>query len=200
MEIGCVCHKTCNNGWMQKVEDLNIPIVGAIMCDIAFMLDAEQQVAVSRWAVMKAMVQDAIETRARSMFYTLEERYAMRETQTIPANTRVWLGRCSRSTLYLDANDITLDMCAGKQTPKTASSCLNTIVVGHLAIQVFTVHVPEQYLGRPFEISTVGSGPWDNLLIPVWPVSELANWPPRLFLKDNGIQHLAARFSGGIRL
>ena len=171
------------------------------MQNIAISLNAEQQTAHARWAVMKSMVGDAIETRARSMFYTSEERYAMRETGTIPDNTRVWLGSYSRSTLYIDGNDIGLDMHAGNEIPELVNSCLHTIVVGYLVIQVFTIHVPEKYKGRPFEIKTVTEEPWDDILVTFRPVNRSTiSWPPRLFLKNTGIQRLAQRFSGGIRL
>jgi hypothetical protein len=92
--IKCVC-ETCNHGWMHDLEDLNIPIIGSMMEDNSMHLTLEHQRAVVRWAIKTSMVQDAIDTRNRKLFYTGPERFALRSNTSLPNYTSVWLGRSS---------------------------------------------------------------------------------------------------------
>jgi hypothetical protein len=201
IKIKCVC-KPCNQGWMHDLETLNIPIVGCLMEDVSMPLSSEQQSTVARWAVKTSMVQDAIHTRKRALFYTTLERAALRVDATIPPHTLVWLGRSSLRTLSIDGTDIGLDFHdTMTKIPEAANGYVSTIVVGHLALQIVTIHVPGKYYGRPFDIPCQVLGPWIDLLVPIWPVNATVNWPPRFFFRGmKGITKLADRLRGGIRL
>src|SRR6266700_7135246 len=52
--VKSVC-ATCNNGWMSCLETTNIPVIGAMMSDIAITLDRQQQESVAAWAMKPAM-------------------------------------------------------------------------------------------------------------------------------------------------
>jgi hypothetical protein len=186
LQVRCVCD-TCNKGWMNGLEKLNKPMIGCLMEDIALSLDQQQQDAVARWAVKTSMVQDAMATRNRQMFYTVSEHRALRSGSAIPENTAIWLGRYSLRTLSIDGYDVGLDFRdSGAEVSEPVNGCVSTIVVGHLMLQVLTVHVPEKYSTRPFDVTCTVSAPWDRLLIPIWPLSAQVNWPPPLFLKGSG--------------
>jgi hypothetical protein len=198
LEIRCVC-ALCNNGWMHDLEDLNIPIVGCLMEDMSVPLGFEQQSTVARWAVKTAMCQDAIDTRNRVLFYSTSERLALRSNTGIPSYTRIWLGRSSIKTLSASGADIGGDINDGNKVLEVVNGSVNTFVVGHLAIQVATLHAPAKYDGHPLDITPWISGPWDDLLIPIWPITETVNWPPPLTLMNSrgGIARLNERFNGG---
>ncbi len=196
----CVC-EPCNGGWMHDLEDLNIPIIGCLMQDLALPLNSDQQLAVSRWAVKTSMVQDAIDRRKRRLFYTASERVALRSNTALPAYTRIWLGRSSLKTLTADGVDIGVDINDGAKVLELADGCVHTFAVGHLAIQVASIHAPAQYDGRPFDVTPQVTAPWDDLLVPVWPINRAVNWPPRWTLVNSrGIRNLSQRFSGGTQL
>jgi len=187
---------------MHDLENLNIPIIGCLMEDIAMSLDAQQQATVARWAIKTAMVQDAIYTRTRSLFYNESERIAVKADSALPSDTIVWLGRSSLRTLSMDGFDLGLDFCGrNDEVPEPARSCVSTFVVGHLAIQILSIHVPEKYSGRPWEVRCPVAGPWDQLLIPIWPINIPAiNWPPSLYFREKGIDKLNKRLKGGRRV
>jgi hypothetical protein len=200
LQVRCVCN-TCNQGWMHDLEELNKPIIGKLLEGIAMSLDTTQQFTVARWAVKTSMIQDAMDTRNRQMFYTALEHTAIRSKSAIPENTAVWLGKYSLRTLSIDGYDVGLDFHdPDSKVPELVNGCVSTIVVGHLMLQVFTAHVPEKYSNRPFDVTCTVPGPWDRLLIPVWPVTVQVNWPPPLFLKGTGLDKLNGRLRGGISL
>jgi hypothetical protein len=199
IKIKCVC-QPCNRGWMHDLENLNIPIIGCLMEDIGIPLSSEQQTTVAKWAVKTAMVQDAIYTRKRELFYTGSERLAVRSNTGLPDYTSVWLGRSSLRTLTCDGTDIRVDINDGSKILETALGSVNTFCVGHLAVQVATIHAPEKYKGHPFDVTSHIAAPWENLLVPIWPVTDSAiSWPPSLTLAGRGLTKLADRFRGGVR-
>src|SRR5437867_1030127 len=101
-------------------------------------LDTSQQVLLATWAVKTAMVLDSTNTRERSAFYTEAECEQLRLTSTIPAHTRVWIGRSALNGLHADGTDVGLNGPDG--ATKIATGNASTFIVGHLALQVFTVH------------------------------------------------------------
>jgi hypothetical protein len=199
LEVRCVCN-TCNGGWMHDLEELNIPLIGCLMQDLALHLDRKQQQLIAKWAIKTSMVQDAIYTKSRTLFYTALEREAARRNTSLPEFTRVWLGRLSFSTLSADGFDIALTLHdRRREVSEPADGCVSTFVVGHLVLQIITVHVPEKYdRQRPFEMTTVIDAPWDDLLIPIGGTNAI-NWPPRLhFINGSGITKLNHRLRGGM--
>jgi len=184
---------------MHDLENLNIPIIGCLMEDKAMGLTIDAQRTIVRWAITKAMVQDAMDTRNRSLFYTEPERAALRSNTRLPVYTNVWLGRSSLKTLACDGFDLGVDIDDGTAVPEMADGCVTTIVVGHLAIQIATFHVPDKYTGRPFGIRHAIQAPWEHILVPLLASEGSVNWPPRFSLiGDEGIKGLNARFRGGI--
>jgi hypothetical protein len=68
---------------------------------------------------------------------------------------------------------------------------VTTIVVGHLAIQVFTVHVSPNYDDSNINLP-IKLGPWDQLLSLIWPTDRVAQWPPPLTFSQRGDFPIAA--------
>jgi hypothetical protein len=179
IKVKTVCG-TCNNGWMSALEGQCVPLVGSLVQDISTPLDDSQQSLLTAWALKTAMVTDSTNKTTRNLFYEKSEREKLRANYTIPERTKVWIGRASRSSLAAIGTDVWIDLAP---TPKVAKSSVTTIVVGHLAIQVFSIHVLPDHLQSEAAITAVQPKPgrWDESLLPVWPIgSRPIMWPPRL--------------------
>jgi hypothetical protein len=181
VRIKCVCRK-CNSGWMSQLEGRAKPIIGALMHDVSFTLDRTQQETVSAWVVKTAMILEATDMRTRTPCYTQHECEQLRLHSSIPTRSMGWLGRFSASGLLATGTDIWLDI---GEVPKAARGCVTTIVVGHLALQVLTAHIPQQYDGRAFDITCIGNS-WEDLLVDIWPTSLRVTWPPKLSFTNGG--------------
>ncbi|MGD0404603.1 MAG: hypothetical protein ABSB66_15565 [Candidatus Acidiferrales bacterium] len=178
LTIKTVCG-TCNNGWMSALEEKCIPIIGALVQDQSTPLDDSQKELLSAWALKTAMVTDSTNKR-REPFYERSERVKLRENYTIPDRTIVWIGRASKSSLAALGTDVWIDI---PPILKVAKSTATTIIVGHLVIQVFSIHVLSGHLQNDAAITAVQPkpGPWDDTLIPIWPIDgRRVVWPPKL--------------------
>jgi hypothetical protein len=171
--IKCVC-KSCNGGWMHDLEDESLPTISPLMHDISIRLNLERQNTIARWAVKTAMVGDAIDKKTRDGFYSREECEQLRLNSSLPERLFIWLGRYSRSSLGNFGTDMWIDF---PEVTKAGNGCVTTLIVGHLAIQVLAVHVRPEYSHRTIEINSK-PGPWNSILIPIWPSDSAVSWPP----------------------
>jgi hypothetical protein len=179
IKVKSVCG-TCNNGWMRLLETECIPLIGSLAQDISTPLDNSQQSLLAVWALKTAIVTDSTNKTTRNLFYEKEEREELRTDYTMPQRTKVWIGRAARSSLAAIGTDIWLDLLPSR---KVAKGSVTTIVVGHLAIQVLSIHVLPKYVVSEAAITAVQPKPgrWDESLVPVWPIgSRPAAWPPKL--------------------
>lgn len=189
--IRSVC-KTCNEGWLSELENASRPFIGALMRDISMTLNPPEQFTMALWAIKTAIVWESVIHKVRTSRYTEEQRHALRSASKIPRHTSIWLGRYSGSgVLGAFAHDIRYEMSeAGMMVDGQAS----TFLVGRLALQVYTVHVPSEY-----RIARIGiehkAGPWDRLLIKIHPSEGRTSWPPPHSLTN--LQTLAKKWSLG---
>jgi hypothetical protein len=179
----------CNNGWMSSLEATCIPLIGCLMQDISAPLDSSQQALLSTWALKTAMVLDSTNTRERTPFYEKSESEKLRVSSAIPDRTKVWIGRSSLSGLHADGTDVGIVAPDGT---KIANGNAATLIVGHLAVQVFVAHALPAHKDKPIDAITPRQGPWDDLLVQIWPVSSRSlTWPPRLTFTSSGTrQHI----------
>src|SRR5271157_4948213 len=122
------------------------------------------------------MVVDSVQGRDPSRrFYKRDECVNMRLNRSISARTRIWIGRSQLSAL--SAIGTLVGAFNPDRTAKMPGMVVN-IVVGHLAIQLFSFRVePEDPKINDPEPKP---GKWENLLIPVWPFKRgVLTWPPR---------------------
>jgi len=168
---------------MSRLEARIKPLVGSLMQDISAPLDAEQQKDVSLWALKTAMVVEATKSRDIARCYQHADCEQLRLNSSVPPRTKIWLGRFSGSGLLATGTDIWLNV---SEVPKAAHGCATTIIVGHLAIQVLTTHIPAKYDNETINVSCK-MGPWNELLIDVWSLADSVMWPPaRSFTNDGG--------------
>lgn len=182
---------------MKRLEIENTALIGEMMRDARMSLTANQQTSVATWALKTAMVLDDVETTSRGgHFYTREEAEALRVNGTIPVPTNIWIGRYSDSDLSADGTLVSLDV---PNRPKAATANISTFLVGHLAIQVATIHNDPQHGELVGSVDLV-AGDWDKLLVQVWPHgADSVNWPPPVSFTVKG-EHSFATLPGRWRL
>jgi len=166
----------CNQGWMHELEDAAKPILSPLMFDISVPLDLLQQYTIVKWAVKTAIVHDGA-ARHRPLHYERETCLSFRLRSAIPPRTTVWIARCGSSHAIAGvvtdiAHMVDNDVRVG------ARSCIMTIAIGYLAIQVLTVVPIPEYRHAPITFNPK-VGPWDRTLTRIWPAAAGSiTWPP----------------------
>ncbi|MFK0691777.1 hypothetical protein ACFX5Q_26745 [Mesorhizobium sp. IMUNJ 23033] len=98
-KLRCVC-RNCNGGWMSRLQSLVKPVLldlvlgnslGESAAGVRRVLTPEEQHLLSKWAVMFTMVAEHLDYKTIAV--PTEQRRAFAETQCIPENWRVWIGR-----------------------------------------------------------------------------------------------------------
>ena len=169
---------------MSALETENIPLIDCLMRKISAPLDAARQTSLSIWALKTTMVLDVINPKNRGHFYTRAECEGLHLNRTIPEQSYVWIGAYSRSGLSADGTDSSLNL---PDVPKAAKASVSTFIIGYLAIQVVTIHNEPEHKNAPIEDVVLKAGPWDKLLLNIWPVGTRAvTWPPPLSFTHSG--------------
>jgi hypothetical protein len=180
---------SCNNGWMSRLECEVKPIIEAILDERLNTIDASAQLTLAVWAVKTVMVLEALDSD-RQWFYTAGEREQMRLSRSIPHRTSVWIAKCvDHQDIYSAAKNYSAD--------DRARAFAVTLAFGLLAFQVETVKPPELIPAHVAVTYEVSEGPWDEILVPVWPVSQIARgWPGKQGLNgDVGLNALTERLT-----
>lgn len=188
-KVKTVC-RICNNEWMSQLENDNIPTIGSMIADLSIPLDVDQQTAVAAWAVKTSMIADSVQGRvAANRFYTKAECVATRLTRTIPARTRIWIARSALSSLSAIGTHI---LMFSPEVPARTPGMVINIIVGHLAIQVMTLHVHPELTNAGIPDPEPKPGEWGNLVTQIWPVElQYLMWPPKETFTNNGPKSIA---------
>jgi hypothetical protein len=90
-KLRVVC-KTCNNGWMSGL-DSNVKVFGsALLTGTSTSLDATDQIALSRWLIMKMMVTEHAIAREVPVVSTQNDRARIREGKwPLDHQWRIWI-------------------------------------------------------------------------------------------------------------
>jgi len=181
VEMKWVCAKDCNGGWMSDIETENQPHMLAMMNDRPTILEPHEQKLLARWAILKAMVLDG--SRRYERFYNESERFAMKPPlRALPISTVVWIGRLSIKAFHAGLTD-SFGQING--IPKAFRNCIVTIIVGHLVIQVVTMHVLAPFVTSRLPLQ-YKAGEWDVNLLEIWPVFGAKSWPPAFSFVPKG--------------
>lgn len=173
IKVGVVC-RSCNNGWMSDLETENKPAIQAMINSDPCPLTCTGQESLSRWAVMKAIVIDSINSQ-RCLFYDSPERERLRTASMIPAGTLIWLGRLSVKAFHVGGTDVWGEI---NKVAKAFHGCVSNILMGHLVIQIFTGHARSELLPDDRLFVNCRPGNWDTSLLNVWPIAADLSWPP----------------------
>jgi hypothetical protein len=188
LPVKWVC-ASCNNGWMSRLECEVKPIIESILEERLTAIDAAAQQTLAAWAVQTVMVLEALDPD-RQWFYTAEEREQMRLSRSIPHRTSVWIAKCDHhKDIYSAAKN--------HSTDDGVRAFSVTLAVGLLAFQVETVRAPASIPAHIAVTYEVSDGPWDQVLVPVWPVSQAERtWPAAGRLNgDAGLNALTERLT-----
>ena len=182
----------CNNGWMSRLENETKSIIESLLEQTTESLSPEQQFTLGRWAIKCAMVFEALRG-SRRWFYNDVERAAFVGGTVALGYTNVWYGRSENLPgVYCFASDM-----SDSPNPEESltTGYVTTLAFGNLAIQVVSVRLsPPEF--RPNRLTTdLRPGPWDDLLLRVWPPSVGTIWPLAMaFDGELGIESLSLRF------
>lgn len=183
---------SCNNGWMSTLENATKPLVESFWSDQVSSLAPSECTILAQWTVKTAMVIEGVEPETR-WFYLQDERRRLRESQTIPQRTTVEIAKCvSHPHIYTAASE---HWAAGDATAVRAH--VTTFAFGTLALQVVTIRVPAEIPPHIDVTYDVSEGPWDTILIQIWPPNaESLSWPPKGGLNgDAGLDALTKRLT-----
>lgn len=184
--------KECNNGWMSRLESVTKPLFESILNQQLIAIEPSDQVILARWAVKTAMVLDTVDSN-RTWFYDETEKLRMRETQTIPERTSVWIAKSvNYPNIYSAAKDLWT-------SPNNTGvhAFVTTMGFGSLALQVVSIKPPAKIPANKAITYDVSDGPWDQTLVQVWPVNKNPlTWPPKYGLNNElGLEALTERLN-----
>jgi hypothetical protein len=197
--INTVCHP-CNNGWMSRLEEKNIPSVGDMLENKPTTIDPGRQRLLTEWAVKTAIVWDSIKERqGDEKFYTRGECVNMRLTRQIPERTRIWIGALTEPHLGGFTTDFTI--LGGDRKTRIGTGAASTIVVGHFAFQAVTTRIHAEYAAYDIPELSPKPGDWANMLIEAYPKKrKKLKWPPKVVFTNGGplgIAYLMDRWHDG---
>lgn len=181
--------RTCNEGWMEALETLMRPIVTPMILGRGpVVLNVFSQVVIATWAVKTAMVMEYLQ-KANKRYFTQAERTSIM-ADAVPSRAmgaHVWIGR------YASKNDGVLGSAACLRGPHHAIQAhLSTFALGQFAVQVL---VERSTAGQRGRLLVARPGPWDTLLIEIWPpTADTAVWPPARVVLRRGFEPLFSRF------
>jgi hypothetical protein len=191
LRIRAVC-KTCNNGWMSKLEQDTIPVLRPLLRDLSYPLSSEEQILLASWAMKTGMVLDSIYKHER--FYQRNECQNVRENRAIPNGTIIWIGRYFGNGKHAGLSDFSSDP---SPHPKVGNGCVLTFIFGHVVFQILSARVGSDYKERWFKVAS-RPGRWDELLTQIWPNNNRQFiWPPPLsftLYSEFSIRSLINRF------
>lgn len=184
--------KTCNTGWMSRLETTVKRIVTPmIRGDARVLLTLRHQIAIATWAVKTAMVVEFLEKQHARYFTQAERRSLM--IDAVPARSMgayVWVGR------YGSKND-GVHGSAATMTDTVRRAHISTFAIGQFAIQVLVERSAQGQQGRFF----IRPGPWQGLLSQVWPPPPILGsqthplaWPPPLTMSADTFDDVFYRF------
>jgi hypothetical protein len=168
---------------MSDLENVNQARMRTMMRGQRTVLDPAEQKLLARWALLKAIVIDAINQR-RTPFYSECERTKFKPPlSAFPVGTSVWLARFSSfRAFHAGGNDIWQNI---GEVPKAMRGCVTNIVVGHLILQTLTMHVLPMFANRRI-LPECKPGAWDVSLLNIWPIFGALVWPPSISFEAKG--------------
>jgi hypothetical protein len=187
IQLKVVCERTCNNGWMGKLEEACKPILIPLLVGDPTVLNQASQAILAAWIAMKVMVCEASDIADAAT--THAERTYVMQNQRAPDTWQIWIarhkGRVWRNGYMRHA--VTLgSRIEGKLTPFNNSYAKNTQTVtlgmGQLVIHVIATSYPKLHAAL-----TYGAA---SRLTQIFPFKQAVFWPPGTALLDPEIEFL----------
>lgn len=180
-QMRCVC-KTCNGGWIKRVEDAAFPALKAMILGLPRVIEPAEQRAVATWAGIVATMNERRFPPDQTTVPTADRRYMWEHEELPPQTWRVWTGfysgvRWSWRIQHHPGAAIRKADLVGVDVLNTKNMQHSVLVVGRMLVQVTSLPFPEAeraYRGR----SAQG-------LYRIWPAPTVGRlWPPGVVLDD----------------
>jgi len=169
---------------MADLERAVAPLITPMILGNAGAFKLRDQLTVATWAVKTAMVQEYVYPGRH--YFTQEERRAlMNDAVPNQLGARVWAGRYSQRPNGLHGLSARL-----VNRDRALDACVSMFSLGQFALQVFVERLSAGQAVRP----AWHAGPWDQLLIGIWPPPRFADidgvglmWPPTRSITSEGM-------------
>jgi hypothetical protein len=175
IKLRVVC-RSCNNGWMSRLDENVKPILTPLVCGQALVIDSQSQAILAAWVAMKVMI---IEFDEPSVVLSSQvHRTKLMNSLEVPDGWQIWLGHCQglpwKQRLVRNSASwaFTDDAMDGAPIPNTKSFSLG---IGELFVQVLITAINGLYFTPPPDAA--------RFLRPVWPHDADTRWPPGATLK-----------------
>lgn len=190
MPIRCVC-RTCNNGWMSRLENDARPHIEPMLRGEKQRLDSAGQGIVAVWIVKTAMVMEA-QDKEDARAYSQVERRQLAELSSVPWRSAVWIAACTDPAIFLGTKTRHIGPGAGEFLGSST-----TMSFAHISMQTFRMQVPRSVGPATTVTVDVRIGDWDNATLQIWPPRRSqVQWPPLKGLNGEiGLTLFADRFS-----
>ena len=178
---------------MSNLEGEAKIFLGPLINDVSLPLDLVQQHLIAAWCTKMAMVWE-FTGRKRHWFYSMSERENLRTNRSVPSDTRIWLGR-HESTNVTFCSGRRLSGAIPKDKPVLSEGYVTTLAIARLAIQILTVRrAPDHDDKGPLPLRS-RPGPWNDLLVGIWPPGAGVWWPPVLSFSEPTLEDVSRRFT-----
>jgi len=181
------CKRTCNNGWMSKLEGRAKPILRPFVeaePPIAVPIGEQQCAELAFWLLKTAMVWDFIDPMVP--YFSNAERLAVVEHR-IEVPLMLWIGRYTGSDGHFMAMHTPIKFKSGVVEMEGFSF---TMMAGHLVTQFLTFRKPAS-IGQ-VSIQVPGTPPPE--LVSLWPPRPFVWPPPKMITRSERLLAIADRF------
>lgn len=196
--------KACNSGWMSALEAQAKPIITPLLADLAVPLDTADQHVLARWTIKTAIVFETTGPKDRPSLYTQSDRDQVASpASALPLGTMVLVGRHSESNVMFATGRVLAQPVMFGPTRKQGSleeGYATTFWFGRLVLQVVRVKCRAGSTMKRIKLESK-PGPWNRLLIPLWPRQRaVVQWPPAFSLSETGtsLEQLSERLGLGL--
>jgi hypothetical protein len=168
-KIRVVC-KTCNNGWMSKLETAVEPALTPLIKGDTASISETDGLTIARWITLKVLV--AEHNTQGSAVATVEQRRVFRDSLTIPDNFKIWIGRCGVDgwqTAYW-RHDGTVSASPDIK-PEHSNRNIHQVTFGVGTLLITVIHTTVKELPVTFDFTQGG------LMTALFPSSGSIEWP-----------------------
>lgn len=188
IQVRAVC-KTCNNGWMNRQEQLVRPYLEPMIKGENIVLNSEQLGALAVWCAIKFIVME--HSASATAVTPRDARLKLRKEGRIPEFFRIYIGSHNSKTLsgaFRHSHTFAFSALGPKPDLNDTDRNIQTItlLMGRLFIHLNAARVDGFEIEKVFWISRV----WDECRI--WPNANCSPaWPHRPLLSDAGLAMIA---------
>lgn len=182
LKVKDVC-RTCNNGWMSRLESDAQRSVTPMLEGIAMTIARDDLGALSKWfqktALVAMLVVNRLDPSPEPFSFQTDYRtlYELRHQNSPTEDSQFWMGQYSGKRQFASSTVTPIVVgVQGLDEPEWPQGYAFTTVVGSLIF--YGVRIFEPLLQLHLEIS-------ENLQL-IWPNVEFVSWPPERAVDDNG--------------